>query len=826
MLKLHHIFNYCLCEIPVVIKLRSKITRKVLLVSLSIVLLLGIAFWNCLPAPLFNEPFSTVLLDRDGKLLSAAIAEDEQWRFPPVSEVPGKFRAAILCAEDKRFYAHPGIDPLAVGRAFWLNIRDGRIVSGASTITMQVIRIARKGQRRTIQEKLIEMILTLRLELAADKEDILKLYASYAPFGGNVVGLEAASWRYFGREPDKLSWAESAMLAVLPNNPALVHPGKNRERLLEKRNILLEKMQQRGLLDELSVKLAKQEPLPPKPHPIPMLAPHLLTRIRQQKDFPASSHVRTTLDKTLHVQSAEILRRHQQKLAGNQIHNIAALILDVDSGKVLAYHGNAPDLGSGEHGNYVDIITAPRSTGSLLKPFLYAGMLDSGELLPSQLVADIPTRIGAFSPENYSRSYQGAVPAYRALARSLNIPAVRLLRSYTVDRFSTLLKKSGMSTLHRPANEYGLTLILGGAEGTLWELTGIYAGMARLLNNYSNPQPDRSAFFPPKFLDGGHLKGGLHLHSTDGKKVESTLKVDSTASNPFSAAAVWLTFEAMLEVARPEEDSAWEYFSSSRKIAWKTGTSYGYRDAWSIGVTPRYAVGVWVGNADGEGRPGLTGLTAAAPVLFDLFGLLDGYEWFAPPEADLPEIEICAKSGYLAGPNCAHTKKIRSTKAGLTSQQCPYCKLIHADANLEWRVHSDCERVAEIRTEKWFVLPPALEWHYIRNHSDYLPLPPYRDKCVTSIAGAATQTMSLIYPDAQGKIYVPVELDGSRGRTVFEAAHRDPRSTIFWHLDEEYLGETRDIHQVALNPSPGKHTLTLVDEQGEYLERRFTVLTK
>ena len=816
----------------------------VLVLVLGSVLLSGILFWNCLPAPLFDEPFSTVLLDRNGKLLSAAIAEDEQWRFPPVRELPVKFTQAILCAEDKRFYSHPGVDPLAVGRAFWQNIRGRRVVSGASTISMQVIRLARKGQSRTITEKLIEMILALRLELSSSKEDILKLYASHAPFGGNVVGLEAASWRYFGREPDKLSWAESAMLAVLPNNPALVHPGRNRDRLLEKRNTLLEKMQQQGLLDELSVKLAKQEPLPPKPHPIPMLAPHLLARIRQQENFSDSSHIGTTLKKALQIQSADILRRHHQKLAGNQIHNIAALILEIDSGKVLAYHGNVPDLESGEHANYVDVITAPRSTGSLLKPFLYAGMLDSGELLPSQLVADIPTRIGAFSPENYSRSYRGAVPAYMALARSLNIPAVRLLRSYSVDRFSALLKKVGMSTLHRPAREYGLTLILGGAEGTLWELTGMYAGMARLLNNYSSLEPDRPAFFPPNVFSPSPAQeltprpplleqdGRRHSRrfspslSKRGGRGVSSPKANSTAANPFSAAAVWLTFEAMLEVARPEEDGAWEYFSSSRRIAWKTGTSYGYRDAWSIGITPQYAIGVWVGNADSEGRPGLTGLTAAAPILFDLFGLLDGYEWFAPPEADLVEIEICAQSGYLAGPNCAHTQKIKSTRSGLHSQQCPYCQIIHADATLRWRVNSECERVADIRTEKWFVLPPALEWYYTRNHSDYHPLPPYRDECIETIAGAATPAMTLIYPNANGKIYVPLELDGQRGRTVFEAAHRDPRATIFWHLDDEYLEETRDIHQVALNPASGQHTLTIVDEQGEYLERRFTVLMK
>jgi penicillin-binding protein 1C len=768
----------------------------------------GFVFWNCLPTPLFDAPFSTVLLDRDGKLLSASIAEDEQWRFPPITELPEKFTLAITYSEDKRFFRHIGVDPLAVGRALWQNIRSKRVVSGASTITMQVIRLSRQGQPRTLKEKLIEMVLALRLELSQSKKDILALYASYAPFGGNVVGIEAASWRYFGRGPEKLSWAETAMLAVLPNNPALIHPGRNRDELKQKRDNLLEKLHQFGVIDSLTCKLTKAEPLPPKPHPIPMLAPHLLARTQESRQ--ESSRIKTTLKKELQTRATEIVQRHFKQLARNGIHNVATLILEVGSGDVLAYIGNISDFENPEHGNYVDIITAPRSTGSILKPFLYAGMMDAGELLPSQLVSDIPTRMGSFAPQNYSRSYQGAVPAYMALARSLNIPAVFILRSYGVDRFSALLKKLGMSTLHRPAYKYGLSLILGGAEGTLWDITGIYAAMARRLNNYSTLNPDKPAFFPPHYV-----------------KISPTpLLKKEEMENPLDASACWLTFEAMLEVVRPGEERAWRNFSSSQKIAWKTGTSYGYRDAWAVGVTPQYAVGVWVGNADGEGRPGLTGLTAAAPVLFELFGVLEPYGWFERPEADLVQINVCAKSGYRAGPDCAQTKTVWVTRTGLRSKRCPYCRIIHCDAQHKWQVHNECERVAAIDPVKWFVLPPAMEWYYKHNHSDYLPLPPYRTDCLDVIAGSKTATMTLIYPAPNSRIYVPIELDSRRGRTVFEAAHRNARRIIYWHLDEEYLGKTRDIHQIAIAPEPGEHTLTLVDEEGESLERKFTVLMK
>lgn len=788
---------------------KKAIVRRAIFFILAATLAVGLLlFWTCLPDPLFNDPYSAVILDRDGELLGASIAADEQWRFPPVEHVPEKYVKAVTCFEDRRFFLHPGVDPVAVGRALIQNVRAGRIVSGASTLTMQVIRISRKGKSRTVSEKCVEAVLAFRLEIAKTKEEILSLYAAHAPFGGNVVGLEAASWRYFGREPEKLSWAETATLAILPNSPSLIHPGRNRKLLRSKRDRLLDRLFENGEIDEMSCKLAKEEPLPPKPHPIPMLAPHLLERIRASGGFSRSPRFRTTLEKNLQKSAIEIVERHHRKLAGNGVHNAAALILEVDTGNVLAYVGNIHDLGDADHGNHVDVITAPRSTGSILKPFLYAGMASAGELLPSQLVPDVPTRMwGGFAPKNYNRTYQGAVPAYMALARSLNIPAVRMLWSFGVDRFYLLLKSLGMTTLHRPARDYGLTLILGGAEGTLWEITGIYAGMARRVNNhFQGVQGPATSFSPPNYTHGGNAP-------------------NTGKDDPLTAGACQLAFQAMLEVVRPGVDSVWREFSSSRKIAWKTGTSYGLRDAWAVGSTPRYTVGVWAGNADGLGRPGLTGIGAAAPILFELFGRLDGREWFGKPESDLAEVDVCAKSGYRVGPYCAASKPEWITATALKAGSCPYCKIIHCDSETKYRVHGECERIADIRQVEWFVLPPAMEWYYKRNHSDYRPLPPYRPDCLRT-GTPGEPSMTIIYPGKSGKIYVPIELDGTRGRTVFEATHRDSGATVYWHVDEEYIGETADIHQMTLAPEPGKHMLTLVDENGERVARRFTVLSE
>jgi len=440
-------------------------------------------------------------------------------------------------------------------------------------------------------------------------------------------------------------------------------------------------------------------------------------------------------------------------------------------------------------------------------------MLQSGEILPSELVPDIPIRMGGFAPQNYSRTYNGAIPAYMALARSLNVPAVRMLFSFGVDRFYSLLKELGMQTLHRPAGGYGLSLILGGAEGSLWDITGMYAGMARCVNNYSKiPAPKTSAFFPPVYMT--HLNTPGHPPSKDFR------------THPLEAPACWLTFQAMLEVTRPGDDASWRSFNSSQKIAWKTGTSYGYRDAWAVGVTPRLAIGVWVGNADGEGRPGLTGITAAAPILFDLFGMFESGEWFDCPEADLVSVDVCSYSGFRAGPHCAHTKKITITRPGLHTRPCPYCKIVHCDKTSTWRIHSQCDRVANIKAIKWFVLPPAMEWYYKQKHSDYYTLPPYRMDCAQNIQGNHRSPLSLISPGKESRIYVPIELNGRRGKTVFMAAHRNSEATIYWHLDNQYLGATRDMHQMEIAPAPGIHLLTLVDEQGEQFKRRFTVLSK
>ena len=779
---------------------------------LSAFTVLLIAYYCCLPKNLFNNPTSFVLEDSNGDLLSATIAADGQWRFPYQEAIPEKFRQCIIAYEDKRFRYHWGVDPIAMARAIRQNLSGQKVVSGGSTITMQVIRIAR-NKPRTLWQKCIEAVLATRLEFGASKKKILALYAANAPFGGNVVGLEAAAWRYYGRNANQLSWGEMAALAVLPNSPALVHPGRNRQTLLAKRNQLLHKLYLNKTIDKSTYELAQLEPLPDQPLPLPQFAPHLLDKFRSDYKKQSSAlptRIKSTLDAPLQKNVTDIVTRYHQSYKANGINNAAAIVLDVETGNTLAYVGNVYNTADPELESHVDIIQSRRSPGSTLKPILYAAMLHDGMILPNTLIPDVPTQIAGYSPQNFDLGYDGAVPASRALARSLNIPAVRMLQTYRYERFHVLLKQLGITTLNKPADHYGLSMILGGGETTLWEMSGMYASMARMLLHLRQ--------YNGKY-DADDIHAPNYIHNA-----EQPAEHGLSNSAPLDAASIWWTFEAMTEVMRPGEELLWQQFSSSQRIAWKTGTSFGFRDGWAIGVTPQYVVGVWVGNADGEGRPGLIGVSTAAPILFDIFRLLPANGWFTPPYEQMKKVEVCRKSGFRASDICTEKDSLWVPTAGTRAGVCPYHQLVHLDREGKYRVTAACESPQYMQHKSWFILPPSQEYYY-RSKNYYEPLPPYKPECLASL-GLDKAPMELIYPRPNARIFVPVEIDGNPGQTIFTATHRNTAAKIFWNLDNTFLGTTTDFHQMALRPPAGKHTITLVDENGERISCEFTILDK
>ncbi len=756
-----------------------------------------------------------VLLAKDGSLLGARIAGDGQWRFPQNDTLSSKFKTAIVEFEDKRFYYHPGFDPLAIGRAFFQNIAQGKVVSGGSTISQQVIRLARKGRRRTVLEKMIELVLATRLELRYSKNKILALYASNAPFGGNVVGLDAASWRYYGKGQELLSWSEAATLAVLPNSPGLIHPGRNRASLQKKRNRLLLRLHEKGVIDKFSYRMALEEPLPAKPLPLPRLAPHLLNRAYtehfQGKDGKLT-RIQTTIDPILQERINTLVALHNKSLKANDINNVSAVVIEVESGEVVAYVGNAPDAGE-LHSQDVDMVKSPRSTGSILKPILYASLLGDGTLLPNSLISDVPTQLSGYRPKNYLETYDGVVPASRAVSRSLNVPFVRMLQMYGLEKFHHKLTILGLSTLDKPASYYGLPLVLGGAECTLWDITGIYASMARTLNHFYpyNGLYDANDFRPPTYENG----------SRESNNPKPVLK---KSSNNLTCDAIWFTFKAMSKLERPNTRGNWKRFNSSKQIAWKTGTSFGFRDAWAIGTSARYTVGVWAGNADGEGRPGLIGVYAAAPLLFGIFDLLPASNWFEEPFDAERKVIVCKQSGYLALDIC-EKDTVWAPANSLTSMPCPYHQIIHLDKTGTYRVNSKCAETSEMKEVSWFVLPPLEELYFKTKNPKYKPLPPMSPNCPIDIS-ATGSPMQIVYPKHPTKIYVPTDLNGQPGKVVIKIAHRLPDATIYWHLDQQYIGATKNFHSMELNPPSGIHILTMMDNAGNQIQQRIEILTK
>ncbi|TRW22314.1 penicillin-binding protein 1C [Flavobacterium zepuense] len=781
--------------------LRQRIARYIKRnkIKSGIALLLFVAYYFCLPRMLFSEPYSTVIESTEGELLGARIARDGQWRFPAQDSVPNKFKQCIVYFEDQHFYSHPGFNPVAIVKAIKQNHDAGKVVRGGSTLTQQVIRLSREGKNRSYFEKFLEIILATRLEFRESKDDILGLYAAHAPFGGNVVGLEMASWRYFGVQPHQLSWAETATLAVLPNAPSLIYPGKNQSKLRDKRDRLLKKLFAEKVIDKTTYELSLQEGLPQKPFDLPQAAPHLLQNIAGVKE---GQRIKTTVKTTLQNRVNQIAARYYQEYKQTEVYNLAIMVVDVQTHNIVAYVGNSPT--DKVHQKDVDIIPAPRSTGSILKPFLFASMLDAGEILPNTLVADVPTQIAGYSPKNYELTYDGAVPAQQALSRSLNIPAVLMLKDFGVPRFYDQLKHFKLRDINRQPSHYGLSLILGGAESNLWDLCRTYAGLTSTLNHFTSSQAKY------RINDFAELNWDNSVTRDFGKEVYNKPEL--------GAGSIWLTYNAMKEVNRPQGDEAWRFYDSSLEIAWKTGTSFGSRDAWAIGTSSRYVVGVWVGNASGEGRPSLTGVGSAAPILFDVFNLLPRQKWFAPPYNDLEEADVCKLSGHLAGEHCPVVKQWIPIK-GRKTTVCRYHKVIHLDAGRQYQVNSSCESIDNMVTTAWFVLPPVMEWYYKSGHMDYRPLPPFRADC----QGTTGAYLDFIYPKEDGKVYLTKDFNGIVQPFIVKAAHTSANARLFWYLGDKYLGETKTFHEMPIAAKTGTYYITVTDEAGNEIKRKVTI---
>jgi penicillin-binding protein 1C len=749
-----------------------------------------------LPEPLFAQDYSTIVLDEQGRILRVFLNQNQQWALPDDgSEIPYKLKTAVVHYEDKRFYQHFGVDLLALARALYQNAVHRQRVSGASTITMQVARLM-QPKPRTVKSKLIEMAQAVKIEWKYSKDEILKLYLLHAPYGSNIIGYRTASLRYFGKEPENLSWAEAATLAVLPNNPANVNPMQNADQLKIKRDQLLLRLRRAEIIDQETYELAAVEPLPESQMPFPLSAPHLAESLKRSED---QDIITTTIDKDLQDWATKVLQRYIAELSRHGIKNGALLIADTATGAVKAYVASQDYFDNDNFGK-IDGVQMRRSGGSTLKPFLYALAMDEGLIGPTSVLPDAPISYGGYTPYNSDRSFNGIVRAGTALIRSLNAPAVYLLNQYGVKNFYDFLKAAGLKGLTKTHQDYGLSLVLGGCEVSLWELCALYRGLGTL----------------GRFTDLHVLK----LPEGQGPSGDAQLITPGSA---------YLVLEILAEVARPGLEHHWQNYASGVPLAWKTGTSYGSRDAWAAGVSPQWTVAVWVGNFDGSEAKGLTGIDAAAPLLFQVFNGLDKnpYQpWFACPEDALVEIEVSAATGYRLkteeGQHTAKTETIMVPQAAKPLRYSPYERTVYLNLAETMQVCSLCWDRDDLKAVLRLDFPPEIR-ALLNTVSQGPALPPHNPECPAS---KQHNPVSIAYPQPNSYIFIPRDASGQYQRISMEVLHADPGATIFWYLDEQYLGETTGGHTINLAPDTGWHRLYVIDTAGNsqavifYAERR------
>ena len=552
-----------------------------------------------LPLDKLNKPPSRFVYARDGRLLRCFISVDDYWRKPvALEDISPLLIKSVLAREDRWFYYHPGVNVFSLFEALIDNIKAGEIVRGGSTITMQIARMI-EPKPRTVKSKLIEILRAMQLELHYSKSELLELYFNIAPYGGNIEGIGAASYFYFDKSPIELTAGQAALLTSIPNSPTYLRPDLNVDNCYHARARVLAYMLDGKIIDSLQYQAALLEKINPEKTSPPFKAPHLCRDLALE--YPGQGEITTTIDSKIQQTCEAIVKHYQYALQTRAINNAAVIVIDNRSSEVLALIGS-PDFFDNKHQGQINGATALRSPGSALKPFAYALALDEGIISPAIYLEDLPVYYSGYSPENYDDSYRGVVSAADALRMSLNVPAVNLCAQTGLDKFFKVLKSGGLSTLNGKYYDYGLPLVLGSCEVKLLELTNLYSALGR-----------------------GGIWRPYRLIKDDSRMAGDTL---------FSPEASYIIAEILSDVTRPDFPSSWEFSANLPKIAWKTGTSYGRRDAWSIGFNPHYTVGVWVGNFTGEPSPNLVGAESAAPILFDIFTTIsskteDG--WFTRP---------------------------------------------------------------------------------------------------------------------------------------------------------------------------------------------------
>lgn len=796
-------------------------SRLVKTLTVAILIFLGLDFFFPVQTDI---AYSTIITARDGSILHAFLSRDDKWRmYAELPEITPTLREAILFKEDKYFRYHPGFNPVAMLRAIGRNLLTGRRTSGASTITMQTVRLL-EPRERTYGSKLIELFRAIQLEVHYSKDEILQLYLNLIPYGGNIEGLKSASLLYFGKPPVLLSLAELTTLTIIPNRPSSLRLGVHNALVVQERNRWLSRFRSARLFDEAAITDAIDEPLTAYRREAPQLAPHLSRRLRAEN--PNAPIIHSTLNLTAQSTTERLVQHYADRLRANNIHNAAVLIVDNQSQEVIAYVGSA-DFGNAFDGGQVDGVRAVRSPGSALKPILYGLAFDAGLVTPKTKLADVPTNFSGYEPDNYDRRFNGPVTAEFALANSLNIPAVALLKEIGTPTLVSTLQRAGFSTIKKQAKELGLSMILGGCGVTLEEMTRLYTGLAnggklgalKLTMDFTPP-------LAPPFKQGVGRNGWFTPSpSFKGRAGRSDGSVGSV--NLLSPEAAYLVTHTLTQITRPDLPNNFDNSYHLPRIAWKTGTSYGRRDAWSIGYNQRYTIGVWVGNFSGVGVAELSGANTATPLLFQLFNVLDYNSpsgWFKASKTatKLAMRLICPETGDIPGEFCTNPVADYCIMGVSRYRRCQHRKAVFTNATGTISYCAHCRPDSGAITRSYPNLSPEVTAFYQSRHIPFEVAPPHNPACERVFGSTEVgQTRPLITSLNDGSDYFinakhPVEME-------LGCLAANDVQTVFWYLNDKLYRRAKPTEAVFFQPRLGTLKVSCADDKGRSNDIRIVI---
>lgn len=722
-----------------------------------------------------KEDYSQVILADDGTMMHAFLNKQDKWRMKiDLEEISPILRKTIIFKEDKYFMYHLGINPVAVIRALISNIVKGERVSGASTITMQVARLL-EPKERTYLNKLKEMFRALQLEYHYSKNEILQIYLNLVPYGGNIEGVKSASVLYFQQMPEALSLAQVVTLAIIPNRPTSLRLGNNNSYIVQERNKWLEYFKQRSLFPAEEIEDALKEPLEAKRHEAPKLAPHFANQLKIR--YPHLTTVKTFIDPEIQEKVENLSYNHIRPLKHMNITNAAVIVVDNETNAIIAYSGSA-DFYDEKYYGQVDGATAMRSPGSTLKPYLYAIALDKGLVTPHYILTDIPVNIAGYSPDNYDAKFRGLVSMEEALAMSLNIPAVNLLNEVGLEYFIEKMISAGFSGIKNSSEELGLSLILGGCGVRLTELTALFKAFA-----------NRGISTKLKWVMSN-----------------SIASVDTLISEEAS----YMITDILTKPERPDLPAKYENSIHLPRIAWKTGTSYGRRDAWSIGYNKKYTIGVWVGNFPGIGVPEMNGASHAAPLLFKIFNNIDydsKDEWFKQPE-NLDHRLVCSVTGLPPNDFCGNLIMDAYIPGISPSNKCQHMKKVFLSADRKLSYCRSCLPAAGYRKELMPKLSPEIISFYEEYNIPYVKIPPHNPKCSRVFVEDAPVITSL----DEGVEYVLMKDEDQK--LMLSCDVENDVDLVYWYINDKFYNSIPPGQKTFFKPEQGEIKISCTDNKG------------